>query len=68
MSFLFEATIRVNEYMVDEPGFIDDLRLVIADTEEAARAKYDAFWKGKSDYHGGTTYSVWSLEVTETLI
>jgi hypothetical protein len=64
--FLATATIEKSEYMVDEAVRFADTRLVLAETDSDARAKYMAYWKRKSVPYG-IEYVVYNLEVTDAI-
>jgi len=64
--FLATATIEKSEYMVDGYERFNEVRLVLAETDSDARAKYEAYWKRKSVPYG-TEYVVYNLEVTDAI-
>jgi len=62
--FLVKGRVRHTPYMGDTHTF-EDLRLVVADTAEHAKDKYEDWWEAKSSDYSDSYYA--SGEVMETI-
>lgn len=66
MIYLFRCEIEVNEYMQDG-RYIDDMRLVQADSMVEASDKYEKFWKDQSqDYV--VSYDLGCQQISEMIV
>lgn len=63
MLYLVTARVRKSQYMDDEETYEDIIRLVDADSEEAAERKLDKHYQALSDEYG-TYYYVNPIEAS----
>ncbi len=67
MIYLIRSEIEVNEYMSDNGSYIEDMRLVQADSMVEASDKYEKFWNDQSqDYV--RTYNVGCQQISEMIV
>jgi hypothetical protein len=64
--FLAHGKIEERHYRNDTPRYMEEFRIIMAESEYDALAKYEAYWESQSvDY--SVSYYVTSAKITETL-
>ncbi len=69
--FLVVARVRIHEYMQrfdHESGYINDTRIVMAETKSQAEARYREYWEIEKTEVYATSYLVWDITVTEPIL